>query len=344
MPPTYPRDRAGDSPYVIEQRVVGGAVKEAVLLDSVPSQANRCEEALLRARDAGRIALPLLAIEHRGAAPVRITSLETPHRYADAYLRDADVDGVRFDKSEIGAAMLASSPADATGLFTWDPGSLVYGAWNSHRKGRQTRFARAYSSEIVGWEPQVGRRKAGRMDPVNMTGSVKTDGDEWSFSPGGEKVKGSKLSEIGHGNIAPNDQHGGVTVTGAERFGWLSLAGLSRLSFGTAPEAAQLAARVCLAAYALLADRLAFAANSVWLRSGCELVTEADSPAWVLRGGGEEPFALTVGAAVELFAAAQAAAAEAGLPMSTETVVLTPTTALGQAIDFALTKAAAEDS
>jgi CRISPR-associated protein Csb1 len=158
-----------------------------------------------------------------------------------------------------------------------------------------------------------------------------------------EKVKGEKLSEIGHGNIAPNPAHGGVTITSATRMATVSLAGLDRIGFGPRVEGsaavAAVAARAVLAAYALLADRLAFAGPSLWLRSGCDLVTVGDRLEWVNRGGGVEPFELDPGAAVRLFELATRRAAQAGLAMSTETVVLTPTTELAKAIDFSLSKA-----
>src|SRR5680860_1372209 len=80
----------------------------------------------------------------------------------------------------------------------------------------------------------------------------------------------SQEPEIGHGNIAPNAAHGGVTITSAQRFATVSFAGLDRLGFGAASHEAAVAARTALAAYALLSDRLAFSAPSVWLRSGCE--------------------------------------------------------------------------
>ena len=117
FPPTYPRQperrrgqeernreqlRADDSPYVLETRAVDGKPRDDVLLDSTPSQANRAEEALLRARRGGAVRLPLMQVQHDGAAPVVLTSLEFPHRYADAYLRDSLLDGVVFDKTELG--------------------------------------------------------------------------------------------------------------------------------------------------------------------------------------------------------------------------------------------------
>lgn len=342
-PPTYPTTDRGESPYVLETRVVDGGQRPDVLLDGVPSQANRAELALLKGLRGRRFQIPLLEIRHEGAASVVLTSLELPHRFADAYLRDSEIDGVKFDKTDLGTAFQAASADDVTVLFQHDPGSLVFGAWKSRRKP-QAKFPRIYTSEIVGWDPRVGARKAGRMDPLNLTGNAKPDGDEWAFVAAGEKVKGERLSEIGHGNIAPNAAHGGVTITSAQRFATVSFAALDRLGFGALSHEASVAARAALAAYALLADRLAFSAPSVWLRSGCELVTIEETLEWVNRGGAADPFALSTADAIGLYSHAVEAAAELGLSMSFEPVSLKPGKSLAEAIDFSLTKAdTAED-
>lgn len=339
FPPTYPV-QAGSVPYLVEERVWEGEPRTDVVLDAVPSQANRAEESLLRARRSGRVDLPLLELHHAGTAPVVLTSLEFPHRYADAYLRDSLLDGVKFDGTDLGRAMLAASLVDATALFANDPGSLVFGAWNSHRKGRQQKFPRVYASEVIGWDPQVGKRAAGRMDPLNLVGAAKptTDGN-WTYAAVGEKVKGERLSEIGHGNIAPNAQHGGVTITSGARSATVSLAALDRIGFGAVSHEAAVAARAALAAYALVADRLAFGGPSLWLRSGCELVLIEERLEWVNRGGGTEAFDLPVGMALEVFRLAVERAAKEGVAMSTDTVVLSPSPSLAKAIEFSLTKA-----
>jgi CRISPR-associated protein Csb1 len=336
-PPTYPAEPGG-SPYVLETRVVDGAERRDVLLDGVPSQANRAELALLKGLRAGRFEIPLLEICHDGAASVVLTSLELPHRFADAYLRDSEIDGVKFDKTDLGQAFQSASAEDATALFQNDPGSVVFGAWNSHRKGRQAKFPRTYASEIVGWDPKVGERRASRMDPLNLTGNAKPDGDGWTFVAGGAKARGERLSQRGHGNIAPHPAHGGVTITSAQRFATLSFAGLDRLGFGAASPEVSVAARTALAAYALLADRLAFSAPSLWLRSGCELVTIEETLEWVNRGGTADSFTLSTSEAIELYAHAAQIVADLGLPLSLKPVRLTPATNLASAIDFALTK------
>jgi CRISPR-associated protein Csb1 len=336
-PPSYPTNNG--HPYVVEPRLYEGEQRESVLLDSVPSQANRAEEALLRAHRGERIRLPLLQIDHEGAASATLTSLEVPHRYADAYLRDSLLDGQKFDRTEIGKAFLAATPDDATALYRHDPGSIVYGAWNSHRKGHQAKFPRVYSSEVLGWDPALGERRAGRMDPLNLVGAAKPDGDDWKFAASAAKVKGERLSERGHGNVAPNATHGGVTIRSAERQAFVSLAGLDRLGFGAVPESTARAARATLAAYALMADRLAFGRPSLWLRSGCDLVVVSDSLCWVDRGGATHEISLSTADAIALFAHAADAAAKAGLGMSETTVRLTPDKNLADAIDFSLTKA-----
>jgi CRISPR-associated protein Csb1 len=363
FPPTYPvsdagkRSSHGDAgktaeslvqtawdrsvPYVIEVRSVEGGPRWSVLLDSTPSQANRVEEALLSAARGRKAPVPLLEVVHSGDVPVRLTSLEFPHRYADAYLRDALLDGTPFDRSELGRSMLAATMQDARALLVNDPGSLVFGAWNSHRKGRQQKFPRVYCSEVIGWDPVVGARNAGRLDPLNLQGGQKPrkDGEDWEFTAVSTKAKGEKLSEIGHGNIAPNEQHGGVTISSAQRTATVSLAALDRIGFGPVDEAAAVAGRAVLAAYAIMADRLAFGGASLWLRSGCELVVESERLEWVNRGGGTEQITISRQDAVELYKLAVECAAKQGLVLATEPVQLTPKPSLAAAIDYSMTKA-----
>src|SRR4029077_7772104 len=98
FPPTF----AG-AVYAVEQRRVPGRSEAAtcVLLDSVQSQANRMELALQEALDAGDIKIPVLEVDFTEHGPPgdveadktagrlidavgKITSLQVPHRLADA--------------------------------------------------------------------------------------------------------------------------------------------------------------------------------------------------------------------------------------------------------------------
>src|SRR5579884_2343517 len=63
-PPTYPGVRANDpAQQIFEERRIDGQQVKCVLLDSVQSQANRLEEALLRAVRSGRFSLPMVAVD-----------------------------------------------------------------------------------------------------------------------------------------------------------------------------------------------------------------------------------------------------------------------------------------
>jgi CRISPR-associated protein Csb1 len=333
MPPTYPGG------YITEERVIDGTVEKVVQLDSYQAQANRVEEALLEARDDGRIELPLFEM-NVAIDPwhLRLTSYDLPHRYADAYLRDSTIDGTRFDKTDIGKALRTAEPRDASALLRYDPGSLVFGAWNSHRSGRQPKFSRSYRSEVLGIGYEESRRKGGRLDPINLTGAVddtaKREGD-WKFVIG-EKAKGKKLSEIGHGNaLSGEDAPGGVTVREAKRLGFISFGQVARLRFGGAEREAVLAARAAVVALALAGDRLAFDRAGLVFRSGCELTVTADELAWEMRGGEVEPLELDATGAIDLFHLARDRSNAAGLEVSGQTIAIEPIDSLREAIEHA---------
>ena len=284
-------------------------------------------------------------MRRRGASASPRSTSRTGSRRVTS--RDSTIDGVRFDETEIGKALRIADSSNATDLYRFDPVSLVLGAWNSQRKGRQPKFARCYRSEVIGLDHERDFRRGGRLDPLNLTGAIddkeKREGD-WQYISDGEKKKGGKLSEIGHGNALGGDNApGGVTVTEARRLGGLSFAALARLKFGDANRDAVVACRTALAALALAGDRLAFGAAGWVFRSGCELTVVSDELAWEGRGGVTEPFDLTASEAIELFDLAADRATSAGLTMSTDTVAIEPIDGLRKAIEHALVAAARSD-
>jgi CRISPR-associated protein Csb1 len=176
FPPTYPGEGNNAPPrHIFERRRLpeGGATREVwcVLIDSVQSQANRLEEALLAAAADG-LELPRVTVDFRGLElePLeQITSLDAPHRVYDAILRDSALDGVRFMESEPGKRLAGATPRDASALLELSPSALLFGAWHSQGEGGGlgAKFARALVSEIVGVDVPVenvdapmGRSKA----------------------------------------------------------------------------------------------------------------------------------------------------------------------------------------
>jgi CRISPR-associated protein Csb1 len=126
-----------------------------VLIDSVQSQANRLEEALLLSARAGHIDLPRLVVDFPSSGlntVPEISSLEAPHRIYDAILRDSTLDGVTFRESEVGKRIRQATIHNAAAILEISPTALLFGAWNSTGEGGGlgAKFARAIVSEIIG--------------------------------------------------------------------------------------------------------------------------------------------------------------------------------------------------
>jgi CRISPR-associated protein Csb1 len=134
FPPTYEGGK-----YATEKRVDPrtGEIIDCVLLDSVQSQANRMELALLEAmEEADGLELPLLRVAFTDVPkPITVTSLEAPHRIADAIFRDSlimeDGQWCDFRQSSKGSILDLSDNKQATGLFGLCPTALVFGLWDS---------------------------------------------------------------------------------------------------------------------------------------------------------------------------------------------------------------------
>src|SRR5882724_7425634 len=143
FPPTY----AGESHavYAVEKRRIGEREVATVLLDSVQSQANRLEQGLLEAVEDEGLQIPVIEVNFASAFEGRkkVTSLDAPHRIADALIRDSLVISENkrpFAKSTIGRRFTASSYADATALFEYcpRPSSLAYGIRMAPAVGLET--------------------------------------------------------------------------------------------------------------------------------------------------------------------------------------------------------------
>jgi CRISPR-associated protein Csb1 len=167
FPPTY---EGGE--YALESRVIDGRRVPCVLLDSVQSQANRMEAALLEAHRTGSIHVPLVEVRFEGdlAEVGVITSLDAPHRLADAILRDSRFEGKRFRETDAGKVLDHASLANCAPLFGICPTALVFGLWDSTGPlgGLGTKFQRAVVGELVGVDIEKGCRPSSRIDPLGI--------------------------------------------------------------------------------------------------------------------------------------------------------------------------------
>jgi CRISPR-associated protein Csb1 len=366
FPPTYEGGK-----YASDTRLVDGKRVPCTLLDSVQSQANRMELALLEAHRSGRISIPVVEVAFGGelADIGVITSLEAPHRLADAILRDSLLGDKPFRKTAEGQVLQTASTANATGLFGLCPTALVFGLWDSsgERGGLGTKFARALVSEIVAVDTEAGVRPSSRIDPLAIAREAAilyetgTPGD-WTLDPAKAKVEGKKPkrvgkegkpSEVNHGNVTPSlttngaPNHGGVTFSHARQVAVLSLAALRRLRFpddeGRTSAARDEAARVALAALGLAAVALS-SARGLDLRSRCLLVGEGPSSfETVGLDGAIESFELDADGACALLKEAVGAARAAGLPWREESVKLVPQPKLCELVQKSRAQPATEE-
>lgn len=333
--------------YATEERVDpdGGEIRQCVLLDSVQSQANRMESALLEEHRYGTIALPLLVTRFDDPSLLSkftVTSLEAPHRIADAIFRDSLLDGKIFRRSEKGSILDVAEVRNSTGIFGLCPTALLFGMWDSTgpRGGMGAKFQRALVSEIIGYDAVPGKRTSSRLDPAQIqreagmlyeNGSGSDEAPHWQLQKNGKGKKlgkDGKPSEANHGNVTPSIVDGGFTISKATQTTVLSLTALRRLRFplnGVADSMrdVDLAARTTLAALGIAAGTLA--RNDGDLRSRCQLFPSEVSAWELLDRPGEEPgrFECDSDTALSVLREAVSEAREAGLPWEGE-IELTP--------------------
>ena len=337
--------------YQCDKRWVGEgqdrAIADVVVIDNIPSQANRLENELEKlAPDLG---LPIVVLDLSGASPLpphlpkRLTGFRFPHRQADAYLRDAlDKDGEDFTKTEVGKQLLAATADDPNPLFEWFPQALLFGFWQSHlgKKGSQAKLARSWVSEVVGIRPATTDTPTLGLkgDPLNLNiqepVSYNEDDATWDLPDETQKKntsskdpKSKRLSEIGHGQVpfgAGQEAPAAVSFEAITQRAALSFAGLRRVWAGS-PEA-NAAGRALVASIGLVAHVAAFG-RPFSLRSGCDLRPVQTHWTWLGHNEDSEVEPLTLELAADLVRGCAQRAKECGLPVGSEwtsELLLTP--------------------
>ena len=270
-----------------------------IVIDNVPSQANRLEAALEATAD--EIGVPRLVLDLSGEdfahlpphLPRSLSSLRWPHRNGDAYLRDALLDDKAFAKSSIGRSIIDATANSAGALVAWFPQALLYGFWQSHlgNKRTQAKHARAWVSEIVGWAPatdadsnQLTRTLGVKGDPLNIgdVGKVTPEDDRdllagWDLDSETSAGEKQGMSAIGHGQVPFKTGEESLAAVSFRRItqrATLSFPQLRRIRLGNGYSVEQdAAARTLVAALGLHAHESAFG-RAFALRSGTDLVVK----------------------------------------------------------------------
>lgn len=326
-----------------------------IVIDNVPSQANRLEAALEATAD--QVGVPRLVLDLTGDdfahlpphLPRSLSSLRWPHRNGDAYLRDALQGGEAFARSSMGRSIIDATADSSGALVAWFPQALLYGFWQSHLGSdrSQAKHARAWVSEIVGWGPATGgdpgeltRTLGVKGDPYNIEDTNRVDFDDsdllgsgWRFVAGeksGSKdgKKAGAISNIGHGQVPADSGLAPVSFRRITQRATLSFPQLRRVRLGNGYSDEQDAvARTLIAALGLHAHQSAFG-RAFALRSGTDLVVKNSESRL-------DSTEVTIDDSTSLVEEALKSARAAGIPTEgwgAEPIYLTPNSGLTAAI------------
>lgn len=298
-------------------------VVDVLVIDNEPSQANRLEAALEAQEDA--LGLPDIVLDLSEAGnlpphlPRAVSMFRFPHRNADAYLRDAVLNGEPFERTEPGRAIFEATASKADALLAWCPQAPLFGFWQSHlgKKGSQAKKARSWTSEIIGIEPAADdvRRLGLKGDPLNLSIAEGIVVDEHAPSRWHVAEKGKKLATIGHGQVPVSGESAalaGVSFRQILQQSTVSFASLRtvRTTTGSAE------ARALLAALGLAAHVAAFG-RAFNLRSGADLRPRGITWRWLGARGDEELDVLDFDAMHAVFSECVERAEAAGVPVGT---------------------------
>lgn len=337
-PPTYEQGK-----HLFRPAWIDGVEREAVLLDSVQSQANRLELGILEAHRRGEISYPDVTVAVMAATGHETYSvLELSHRIYDAALRMCRIDGKPFPDTEAGKAVADARQERATALFTHAPLMLLLGGWDSHGGGGPlvAKIQRLITSEVIGLDAKPVFRGAVKFDPMDIrkdagplfesTDPVRRfEVDESVSMVKKEKNKPAKFkdgnpSSAGLGNVPAYGERGAV-ITEARMTSLLSLTGLRRLRFPDADnktsverDQAGQVATAALGIYALMRQ----VQTGFCFRSGCDLVP-VRAPAFEIIGTTTEDIrspAIDYATSLDVLKAALSEAESHGLVWRKETL------------------------
>ena len=327
-----------------------------IVIDNEASQANRLEAALLDYRVA--IGLPHFVLDLAGCVlpphlPQSLSSLQFPHRNADAYLRDSMLDGTAFMKTPIGKSVFDATADRPEALLQWMPASLLFGFWQSHlgSSRSQAKLARCWTSQIIGIAPASTSHTVNgtKGDPLNLSIANKVEIPDnvadWvvaedlkakakSAGKGTETGK-DRLSELGHGQVPfDSETPAGISFRVIRQSSTVSFASLRRVVCSDTGQSAE--ARAVLVALGLVAHAAAFG-RSVSLRSGCDLRATSTTWTWNSPAGDVEFAPLLFDEALALFRSCVGSAETAGLPVGSawsDITLLLPNSSLTKAIEL----------
>ena len=172
FPPTYSVAKNAETVYALEQRRVAGETVEAAVLDSVQSQANHFEAALLEAHRCGEVKIPLVSVDFREADGVEgsTASARWRPRTASSMRSCETACSTACGSRSATSAWLSRRRRRATPRRCFaTPRTHSSSAEGLHRAARRAgaKYERALTSEIVATGVVRGKKTSSRIDPLD---------------------------------------------------------------------------------------------------------------------------------------------------------------------------------
>lgn len=249
----------------------------------------------------------------RDIESAQISTWTTSHRHVDSLIRHAEVDGKQIwaDLQSETAKIINGAYGDGGGenLVRYFPNSAIFGFWLSSAAPRLHKWARALSSEIIGYDAHAMNRGTTKMDALggfSSTLKMKRNPSGELVSAGSEK---DKPSTVGLGMVPSKITEQAFTCSTILHVATISLAHIKNIKSSTGgkkvpQEVVNMLA--WLSIYGILASEVM---EYGFIRSGTDLVQDASRSYWeVVKGDGTtENFEITLEEAAEEFKNAYAA-------------------------------------
>lgn len=304
VPAKYATSNGGPA-YCFQQRLINSELRDVVLVDSVGSTSNRSEQILAEGirNNFGELAkTPRMSLTYFKENPekeeIKFYDCEISHRMVDAHFRAGKFNGVNLVENDDYKTARNASRDNLMSIMELSPVSLIFGAWDSTRKGKQLRLARIVTGETIGVLPvcldknSLSKGGGARLDIVsagyepNIKDNIKNIAANMGLH---DTTNKKKPSDIGFGHIPPGgiDALGPVACTDVYRFHWISFSRLRQMRFGNEIELDV----TCRALLAALALNLTVKSNEdLAFRSGCELDLIEDVKISIKRRGTSEEY------------------------------------------------------
>lgn len=234
-----------------------------------------------------------------------VSSWTAAHRHVDSYIRHAEIDGKQIweDLQSEAAKIINGAYGDGGGrnLVKYFPNSAILGFWLSSNAPRRHKWARALSSEIIGYDAHAIKRGSTKNDALGGINSKIT-----LTRKNGAIVESKigKPSEVGLGQVPSGPSEKAFSCSNILHIATISIAHLKNIKDSNTNNEEDkkhvVEMLTWLSIYGILASELL---EYGFIRSGTDLVQDASRSYWevVYGDGSTKKFEISLEEAAQQF-------------------------------------------